>query len=129
MVGSSVRGMGDGGRGESEPDDGVDAVPEFAAAALALVRDGVAVLWGVRHAALSAGELRALSREITALGGSLDSAGLRTLASMDAREDVVPRRGRGRRRSRSSSTPSASTTPPPAGTARPRICSTRTPAT
>ena len=46
-----------------------DVVPEFAAAALAVVRDGLAVLVGVRHAALSAGELRALSREITALQG------------------------------------------------------------
>ena len=66
-------------------------VPEFAAAALAVVRDGLAVLVGVRHAALSAGELRALSREITALQGSLASAGFRTLAAMDARDDVVPK--------------------------------------
>ncbi len=116
MVGSSVCVMGDGGRDEQEPldadgteradgVDGVDApgaaadaaevvadvVPEFAAAALAVVRDGLAVLVGVRHAALSAGELRALSREITALQGSLASAGFRTLAAMDARDDVVPK--------------------------------------
>ena len=68
-----------------------DVVPEFAAAALAVVRDGLAVLVGVRHAALSAGELRALSREITALQGTLASAGFRTLAAMDARDDVVPK--------------------------------------
>ena len=99
--------MGDGGRDEPEPvdadgteeADGVvagadvaaDVVPEFAAAALALVQRGLAVLLGVRHAALSAGELRALSREITAQQGTLASAWLRTLASMDARDDVVPK--------------------------------------
>ena len=66
-------------------------VPECAAAALAVVRDGLAVLVGVRHAALSAGELRALSREITALQGAVASAGFRTLAAMDARDDVVPK--------------------------------------
>src|SRR5690348_9069998 len=113
--------MGDGGRDEQEPPEGgaadstenadgadvgvtgadaaacaapdpaADVVPEVAAAALALVRDGVAVLLDVRHATLSAGELRALSREITALQGALASAGLRTLAAMDARDDVVPK--------------------------------------
>ena len=103
--------MGDGGRDEQEPLDAddtenadgagagadaspdvvADVVPEFAAAALALVQRGLAVLLGVRHAALSGGELRALSREITALQGTLASAGFGTLAAMDARDDVVPK--------------------------------------
>ena len=77
--------MGDGGRDEQEPLDAddtenadgagagadvspdvvADVVPEFAAAALALVQRGLAVLLGVRHGRrCPEAELRALSREI-----------------------------------------------------------------
>src|SRR5689334_17501962 len=80
--------MGDGGRGEP---DGGDVLSEFAAEALALVDKGLALLLEVRPAALSAGELRALARAITARQGVLASAGFRTWVGMDARDDVVPK--------------------------------------
>src|SRR5690348_7452454 len=84
--------MGDGGRDErDERDEAVDALPRFLVDAVARLDEGLAVLLEVRHAALSAGELRALSRVITARQGVLASAGLRALVGMDARDDVVPK--------------------------------------
>ena len=69
----------------------------------ALVHGVLAVLRGWR-AALSAGELRALSREITAQQGTLASAGCRAWPRWTPGMTWCRRRGRGRRRSRSSST-------------------------
>src|SRR4051794_36900834 len=88
---------GDRGRdGEQPPsvcpgEPPVDVVPEYVAAALALIDQGVAVLLELRHAALTAGELRAVTRELSVRQGMLASAGLRAVAGIDARDDVVPR--------------------------------------
>src|SRR3954463_15504123 len=110
VVGSGVRGMGDGGRGEREPfDGGGDVAPEFVAAAFAQLDAALEVLQGLAWSPLSAGEVRATVRGLTARQSRLASAGFGGLVA------ILPGRVRGRRRWRSRSMPWVSTTPPRGG--------------
>jgi hypothetical protein len=88
----------DGGLGRDEggpsarlDSEAPDEVPEHVAAALTQFDESLAVLLEVRYAALTAGELRALTRALTSRHEVLSAAGLRVLAAMDRRDDVVPK--------------------------------------
>ena len=92
VVGSSVWGMGNGGRGEAEPlDSGADVPPECVAAAVAQLDAALDVLQGLAWSPMSASEVRATMRVVTARQSRLASVGFAGLVAIDARDDVVPR--------------------------------------
>ena len=100
--------MGDGGRDEQEPqtptarnvptaqrdvppDVPPDVPSEFVAALFAQLDVTLDALQGLAWSALSPAEVRATVRGLTARPGRMESARLPGLASMDARDDVVPK--------------------------------------
>src|SRR3954467_15794086 len=84
--------MGDGGRGEPEPfGGGADVPPEFVAVAFAQLDAVLDVLQGAAWSPMSAGEVRATMRGVTARQSRLAAVGFAGLVTIDARDDVVPR--------------------------------------
>src|SRR5437660_4884046 len=83
--------MGDGGRGESVDPACADVPPEFVEAAFAQLDAALDVVQGVAWPALSAGEVRATVRGLTARQGAWASARFQGLVAIDARDDVVPK--------------------------------------
>ena len=84
--------MGGGGRGEVEPlDGGADVPPEFVAAVLAQLDATLDALQALAWSPMSAPEVRATMRAVTARQSRLAAVGFTGLVAIDAREDVVPR--------------------------------------
>src|SRR3954451_9786570 len=86
--------MGDGGHSEPERPldvDPADVPPEFVAAAFAQLDAALDVVQGVAWPALSAGEVRATVRGLTARQGAWASARFQGLVAIVARDDVVPK--------------------------------------
>ncbi len=77
-----------GTRGTSEL---LTALPAVAVVSVQAVVDGLDGLVSLRHAALSADEVRALAEVMQRLSARMSAGRLQVLAAMDTRDDVVPK--------------------------------------